>query len=50
MLHTSLPHTFRIYTLRVCDPAQAAGGDSGDAVGDAVAVAEFLRAVVQEAD
>ena len=34
----------------VGDPAQAAGGDAGDAVGDAVAVAEFLRAVFEQAD
>jgi hypothetical protein len=40
----------RIESLRVGDPAQAARGDSGDAVGDAVAVAEFLRAVFQETD
>ena len=30
-----------IDALRVGDPAQASGGDSGDAEGDAVAVAEF---------
>ena len=34
----------------VGDPAQVARGDSGDAVGDAVALAEFLRAVFEQTD
>jgi hypothetical protein len=40
----------RVDSGRVGNPAQAAGGDSGDAAGDAVAIAEFLRAVFEEAD
>ena len=34
----------------VGDPSQSAGGDAGDAVGDAVAVAEFLCAIFEKAD
>jgi len=32
------------------DPAQAAGSDSGDAEGDAVALTQFSCAVVEQAD
>ncbi len=39
-----------VESIRVSNPAQAARGDSGDAVGDAVAVAEFLGAVFEETD
>jgi hypothetical protein len=39
-----------IQTIRVGDPAEAAGGDAGEAVGDSVAIAEFLGAVFEEAD
>jgi len=40
----------RVDSGRIGNPAQAARGDSGDAAGDAVALAEFLRAVFEEAD
>jgi hypothetical protein len=39
-----------VQAVCVSDPAQAAGGDSGDAVRNAVAVAKFLGAVFEEAD
>jgi len=40
----------RIEPIRVGDPAQASRGDSGDAIGDAVAGAEFVGAVFQQTD
>jgi len=40
----------RVQTVRVGDPAQAAGCDASETVGDAVAIAEFLGAVFEEAD
>jgi hypothetical protein len=39
-----------VESLGIRDPAQAAGGYASDAVGDAVARAEFLCAVCEEAD
>ena len=39
-----------IDSVWVGDPSQAAGGDAGDAVGNAVAVAEFLGAIFEKAD
>jgi hypothetical protein len=39
-----------IQTVRVGDPTQAAGCDSGEAVGDAVAITEFLDAVFEETE
>jgi hypothetical protein len=39
-----------IQTIRVGDPAQAAGCEAGEAVGDAMTIAEFLGAVLKEAD
>src|SRR6202140_4895022 len=44
--HTSLG----IKASWICVPAQAAGGDSGDAESDAVAIAEFGFAVGEQAD
>jgi hypothetical protein len=41
---------FQIDSIYIGDPAAASRGDSGDAVGDAVAIAEFLRAVCEQAD
>jgi hypothetical protein len=32
------------------DPTEASGGDAGDAVGDAVAIAQLVGAVFQETD
>jgi hypothetical protein len=39
-----------IKTVGIGDPAKAAGGDAGDAEGDAVLVAEFVGAVLEETD
>jgi len=39
-----------IEPVRVGDPSQAPGRDAGDAVGDAVPFAKFLRAVFEQAD
>jgi hypothetical protein len=39
-----------IQTVRVGDPTQPAGGDAGEAVGDAVAIPQLLDAVFEEAD
>jgi hypothetical protein len=49
--YTGLSYTgFGIQAVGIGDPAQPSGGDSGDAVGDAVASAEFFGAVFEEAD
>jgi hypothetical protein len=40
----------RIQAVRVRDPAQAAGGDSGDAIGDVVSLAELMLAVFEQAN
>jgi hypothetical protein len=41
-------HTgFRIEAIRIGGPSQAARGDSGDAEGDAVAIAEFSLAICE---
>lgn len=39
-----------IDSVRISDPADAAGSDSGDAVGNATAVAEFGFAIREQAD
>ena len=44
--HTSLG----IKAMWICVPAQVAGGDSGDAEGDAVTIAEFGFAVGEQTD
>ena len=49
-LRIRLQDSLGIQTIRGGDPAKASGGDAGDAVGDAVAGAEFLGAVGEEAD
>jgi len=41
---------WQVQSIGVGDPSQAAGGDASDAVRDAVAVAEVLRAVGEQAD
>jgi len=41
---------FGIEAVWIGEPAQTAGGDAGDAEGDAVAVAEFGGAVLEETD
>jgi hypothetical protein len=49
--YTGLSHTgFGIQAVGIGDPAQAARGDSGDAIRDAVASAEFFGAVFEETD
>jgi hypothetical protein len=40
-------HTVQIQTIRVGDPSQVAGCDSGDAELNSVAVAQFLLAVAE---
>ena len=49
-LRIRLQDSLGIQTIRGGDPAKASGGDAGDAVGDAVAGAEFFGAVFEEAD
>ena len=47
----SLAHTrFEVQAIGIGNPSQAAGSDSGNAVGDVVAVAEFGFAVCEQTD
>jgi hypothetical protein len=39
-----------VEAVGIRDPAQAAGGDAGEAEGDAVAIAQFLGTIFEEAD
>jgi hypothetical protein len=41
---------FNVKTIRVGDPTQGAGGDSGDAVMDAVAISELGGAIGEQTD
>jgi hypothetical protein len=47
--HECPTHTsFHIEASRIGDPTQAAGGDSGDAESNSVALAKFVLAVAQQ--